>query len=194
MDFSALILILLLGICFVQFILIFLLLERSEKPVDRSAAKSREIIHMASQKADEIIGEAEIEGIKTAAATKLRATGFEKDYEEKLTEAVDKSQQELTRIVTEHVKNTLSGFDLKLAQTVAKIEDDRLKSAATKADETKIEINKYREEITAKIDNNIADILETAIFKIIGKKLTLKDHMEIIYDCLEKAKNEKLIN
>lgn len=194
MEFSALILILLLGICFVQFILIFLLLERSEKPVDRSATKSREIIHSAVQKAQEIIGEAEIEGIKTAATAKMRATGFEKDYEEQLAEAVDKSQRELTKIVTEHVNATLSGFDMKLAQTIAKIEDDRLKSAAAKADETKTEISKYREEITAKIDNNIADILETAIFKIIGKKLTLKDHMEIIYDCLERAKNEKLIS
>lgn len=194
MEFSALILILLLGICFVQFILIFILLEKSEKPIDKTAAKSQEIIHSAVQKAGEIIGEAEIAGIKTAAATKLRTTGFEKDYEEKLDAAVDKSQRELTRIVTDHVNATLSGFDLKLAQTIAKIEDDRLKSAATRADEIKKEMEDYRGQITAKIDANIADILEIAIFKITGKKLTLKDHMEIIYDCLEKAKDEKLIS
>ncbi|MEK7127115.1 MAG: hypothetical protein AAB838_00125, partial [Patescibacteria group bacterium] len=187
MDFPALILILLLGICFVQFILIFIFLEKGGKPADLSAGrqdkteeKSREIIHSAVQKAGEIIGEAEIEGIKTAAATKLRTTGFEKDYEEKLDAAVDKSQRELARIVTEHVNSTLSGFDLKLAQTIAKIEDDRLKSAAARADEAQIEIDKYRNDITAKIDDNIAEILETAIFKIVGKKLTLKDHMEIV--------------
>ncbi|MDO8515563.1 MAG: hypothetical protein Q7S14_03620 [bacterium] len=194
MDFSPLLMIFILGISFAQFILIFFLLDKSEKPTDKTQEKSQEIIHTAIGKAQEIIGEAEIEGIKTTAEAKFRTTTFERDYEEKLAAAVEKSQEQLEKMISGHIKTTMDGFDLKLAQTIAKIEDDRLKSAAVKADEAKAEIDKYREDITAKVDANIADILEIAIFKITGKKLTLKDHMEIVYDCLEKAKDEKLIS
>lgn len=205
MDTSDLLSILLLAISFAQFILIFLLLEKTEKPanaaqiraekvVEETQEKGRGIVYRAVKKAQEIISNAEIDSIKTAAAAKLRTTEFERDYEEKLAAAVEKSQREIEKIVQDSITKSMTGFDLKLAEVIAKIENDRLKEAGTKADITREEIEKYKKERFARLDNQIAKIVGDTVAKVMNKKLDINEQMNSIYEALERAKEENFVS
>ncbi len=205
MDLSTLLLILLLGVSFAQFILIFVLLEKEEKhmtpiekrtgiAVERSEEKGRGIVYRAIKKAQEIIGEAEVEGIKTAAAAKLRTTEFERDYEERLGAAVEKAQREIEKIVRDNIIKSMAGFDLKLAEVISKIENERLKEAGAKSDATKTEIEEYKKARLARLDDQIAKIVTETVVKTLDKKIDAATQMQTIYDALEKAKAENFVS
>ncbi|OGG07727.1 hypothetical protein A2872_02065 [Candidatus Gottesmanbacteria bacterium RIFCSPHIGHO2_01_FULL_42_12] len=205
MEISALILLLLLILSFAQFILIFVLLEKEQKPIDaaekradlvieETQKKGQGIVYRAMKKAQEIVGEAEVEGIKTAAAAKLRTTQFERDYEEKLGAAVDKSQREIEKIVRDNIAKSMSGFDLKLAEVISKIENERLKEAGVKSDAAKAEIEEYRNTRLARLDDQIAQIVADTVIKTLDKKIDLNSQMQSIYDALERAKAENFVS
>ncbi len=205
MEISALLLLLLLIISFAQFILIFMLLEKGQKPMDamekranlvmeETEKKGHGIIYGAMKKAQEIVSNAEVEGIKTAASAKLRTTQFEKDYEERLSEAVDKSQREIEKIVRDNIAKSMAGFDLKLAEVISKIENERLKEAGAKSDATKAEIEEYRKTRLARLDDQIAKIVAETVIKTLDKKIDLNTQMQTIYDALERAKAENFVS
>ena len=205
MEISALILLLLLILSFAQFILIFVLLEKEQKPIDaaekradlvieETQKKGQGIVYRAMKKAQEIVGEAEVEGIKTAAAAKLRTTQFERDYEEKLGAAVDKSQREIEKIVRDNIAKSMSGFYLKLSPVISKIENERLKEAGVKSDAAKAEIEEYRNTRLARLDDQIAQIVADTVIKTLDKKIDLNSQMQSIYDALERAKAENFVS
>ena len=54
-------------------------------------------------------------------------------------------------------------------------------------------IETYKTQQLKLIDENIVAMIEQTINIVLGKKLSLKDQLDLIYEALEKAKIEKFI-
>ncbi len=88
----------------------------------------------------------------------------------------------------------MSGFELKLAEVISKIENERLKEAGVKSDATKAEIEEYRNTRLARLDDQIAHIVADTVIKTLDKKIDLNSQMQSIYDALERAKAENFVS
>ncbi len=86
----------------------------------------------------------------------------------------------------ERLENKLSDFLIQTEQKTTSSIELELKAARQL-------IEAYKSEQFKLIDENILAMLEQTINIVLGKKLSLKDQLDLIYEALEKAKVEKFI-
>lgn len=173
--------------------------------------KGWETLNQSIKKSQAIIGEAEIEGIKETAKIEL-------DFQKKLTQSLDQSKQTIVaaqnqllkfmqdlkirsqefeeaskasgeaRInqLFDRVENRLSDFLMQTEQKTTSSIELELKSAREL-------VEAYKSEQLKLIDENIIAMMEQTLSLVLGKKLSLKDQLDLIYEALEKAKVEKFI-
>ncbi len=72
------------------------LLKKTNQVLDETKDKSYAIIHDAIQKSQEIIGEAELEGIKASSETKVQTEKLEQQYVNQLQKATDAAQEAIS--------------------------------------------------------------------------------------------------
>lgn len=173
--------------------------------------KGWENLNQSIKKSQTIIGQAELEGIKETAK-------MEMEFQKKLTAALERSQQTITtaqnqllifmrdlqkrsaefeqasktsgeqRInqLFERVENRLSDFLIQTEQKTTSSIELELKS-------TRELVEAYKNEQLKLIDENIIAMMEQTLSLVLGKKMSLKDQLDLVYEALEKAKVEKFI-
>jgi hypothetical protein len=97
-----------------------------------------------------------------------------------------KNQQEIQTATDKYLGETniaLQGLVGKAAQKI----DEGL---TQQLDTTRTELENYKKEQIKKIDNEIATIVEKTIYRVLGKGLSPKEHLDIIYEALAEAKAE----
>lgn len=92
----------------------------------------------------------------------------------KVNEFIEKFEQNLSDFLMQTQQKSLSAIDLELTSARNLIET-------------------YKSQQIKIINENILAMLERTLGLVMEKKLTLKDHMDLIYESLEKAKVEKFI-
>lgn len=198
----------------------FLKNSKDEEKTEWTDDKSAQIVHSAAQKADEIVAQAEIEGIKIAAESKLGANLFQKTYDEKLQKALDEAKQEFATELEKALKNYQTTLDnlqkksldqqqeletlvkQKINDTLLKFEEN-LSTYLTSAEQKSFEainlelksarqlIDTYKSQQLQLIDENIVAVLERTLSLVTRDKLSLKEQLDLVYEALEKAKVEK---
>lgn len=182
-----------------------------DKFLNKIKEKGWETLNQSIKKSQAIIGEAEIEGIKETAKIEL-------DFQKILTQSLDQSKQTIVaaqnqllkfmqdlkirsqefeeaskasgeaRInqLFDRVENRLSDFLMQTEQKTTSSIELELKSAREL-------VEAYKNEQLKLIDENIIAMMEQTLSLVLGKKLSLKDQLDLIYEALEKAKVEKFI-
>lgn len=98
----------------------------------------------------------------------------------------EKNRQDLKTMTDKYLGETkiaLSG----LIEAAAKRVDDEL---TKQLQGTRTELEDYKKQQIEKIDNEIATLVEKTIYRTLGKGLSLKDQIDIIYESLAEAKEE----
>ncbi|MDD5147541.1 MAG: hypothetical protein PHV63_03305 [Candidatus Daviesbacteria bacterium] len=180
--------------------------------------KGWENLHQSIKKSQEILGEAELEGIKVVAGSEVELSKLENEYSKRLSQSletsqrnIDKAQEKLMQFMTDlqkssaqfeeaskvsgqerinqlfdNIENRLSDFLVQTAQKTSSSIELELKSSRQL-------IDTYKNEQLKLIDENIIAMMEQTLSLVLGKKLSLSDQLDLIYEALEKAKVEKFI-
>ncbi len=130
------------------------------------------IIHRAIKKAQAIVGQAELEGIKTVAASKFQTRELEEKFEKQMAET---AAAKTDRILT--------GFGKQMEETVRK-ETERVKE----------ELAEYKKKQMAAVDEKIVAMVGKTIDRVVSQKLNLAQHTELVFEALEKAKADEFFN
>lgn len=180
--------------------------------------KGWDTLNQSIKKSEEIVGQAELEGIKIAAGSKLDIAKFEEDFSKQLTASLTESKQAIAT-----AQNTLLQFMTDLQKRSAEFEEAQKKSGEQRINQmfdrvesqladfliqtaqkttSSIElelkasrelVETYKNEQLKLIDENIIAMMEQTLGIVLSKKLSLKDQLDLIYEALERAKIEKFI-
>ncbi|MCR4305578.1 MAG: hypothetical protein NUV73_00665, partial [Candidatus Daviesbacteria bacterium] len=174
--------------------------------------------HESIKKSEDIIGEAELEGIKVVAGSKIETAKFEKEFSNQLAQAVTASKQTITTAQSQLLQfmqdlqkrsaefeeaQKISGQQ-RINQLFDKVEnnlsDFLIQTAEKTTSSIELElkasrqlIDTYKTEQLKLIDENIIAMMERTMSIVLAKKLSLKDQLDLVYEALEKAKVEKFI-
>lgn len=180
--------------------------------------KGWETLHQSIQKSQDLLGEAELEGVKVVASQKIESSKLENDYSKMLSQnletskqQIDAAQAKLLQFMTDlqkrsaefeeasktsgqqrinqlfdRVESKLSDFLVQTAQKTSSSIELELKAS-------KQLIDTYKNEQLKLIDENIIAMMEQTLSLVLGKKLSLSDQLDLVYEALEKAKVEKFI-
>lgn len=184
--------------------------------------KSFNILHRAMKKAQSIIGNAELEGIKVAAEDKLALKKFEEQFKTQLNESrtglekemssqVNKAYSEYVQfleglkeqntqiqaanqeIIKQRVDSIFDKFEQNLGTFLTSTEQKSVQSIELELRSARQLIETYKTEQLAIIDENIISILERTLTLVLAKKIPLKDQVDLVYEALNKAKVEKFV-
>ena len=137
--------------------------------------QSLNILRRAYKKAQAILGQAELTSIKTIAESKLESQKLNTELTEETKKKLDEYLQTLTIEGKASVSKFLEEFQKNTVEGVQKSLED-YKTARMKA-----------------LDDNISIVAQRAIEVILEKKMTKELQVDLIYEALEQAKQEKLI-
>lgn len=154
--------------------------EKQVNEVEAGNGKNWDIMHDAIKKSQALIGNSELEAIKQSATIEqIIKEGTAKageDYKHELT----LQTQEIKRLGDGETKKMLAEFRDQFEKNMHEIQDGFAKDLA---------LYKAKKEQT--IDNNAEEIIDRAVELYLGKKLDKKEQMQMIFEALERAKNEK---
>lgn len=202
------IIILVLALIFIGLILL-LWRYRPKGQANQTINQNYHSIDEAAKKADAIITQAELEGIKIASGTGMEVALFEKELKGKLNQAVDgavreyqkfladlsqstlKSQEDIELQVRQSINLVLSDFESKLSHFISLSEEKSTQTIELELQKERQSIDQYRKQQLALIDENIVAVLERTLSLVMRQKLTLQDQLDLIYEALKKAKIEK---
>lgn len=192
--------------------------SESDKFLQQIKEKGWETLNQSIKKSQDILGQAEIEGIKVVAENRVETAKLNQDLEDKLTryliesrQTIATAQNQLLQFMQDLQKSSaqfeeaskVSGqqrinqlFDRienRLADFLIQTEQKTTTSIELELKSTRQLIDTYKNEQLKLIDENIIAMMEQTLNTVLGKKLTLKDQLDLIYEALEKAKMEKFI-
>lgn len=192
--------------------------SESDKFLQQIKEKGWETLNQSIKKSQDILGQAELEGIKVVAENRVETAKFNQDLEGKMNQYLIESRQTIAT-----AQNQLLQFMQELQKRSAQFEEasktsgeqrinqlfDRVEERLTdflmqteQKTTSSIElelkaarqlIDTYKNEQLKLIDENIIAMMEQTLNVVLGKKMTLKDQLDLIYEALEKAKMEKFI-
>lgn len=192
--------------------------REGDKFLENLKEKGWENLNASIKKSQDILGEAEIEGIKITAEERHKTLKVQEEFQKNLNESLNESKQAITaaqgqllafmqdlqkrsnefeeaqkaageqRInqLFDRVEGRLSDFLIQTEQKTTSSIELELKS-------TRELIEAYKNEQLKLIDENIIAMMEQTLSLVLGKKLSLKDQLDLVYEALEKAKVEKFV-
>ncbi len=184
--------------------------------------KSWGLLHRAIKKAQSIIGNAELQAVKTATEEKF---AFRKTDETRLAE-MGESRRELEKEMSVQMNKAYSEY-IKFLESL-KVQNNQIQAVNQEAIKQRVDaifdrfeqnlgtfltsteqksvasielelksarqlIETYKTQQLAIIDENIISILERTLTLVLAKKIPLKDQVDLVYEALNKAKVEKFI-
>ncbi|OGG04375.1 hypothetical protein A2Z33_04340 [Candidatus Gottesmanbacteria bacterium RBG_16_52_11] len=184
-------------------------------------AKSEAIIHEAIEKADKIVTEAELTGVKTLAterqagerlAKELRGhldtveAAFEAEFKKSASTAESAYTQfiaTLEEAMKTHITTNEKLLETKADQMIGdtrklmsdlttSVQSDVRKQVEEELKSAQQEITTYKQQRMRVVDERIIDMLEDVIKVTLEKKLSLVEQSELVYKALEEAKRENL--
>lgn len=192
--------------------------KEGEKILQNFREKGLETLHDSVKKSQDMLGQAEIESIKVVADTRVETGKMEENYKQTLDEVAKQSQvavqdaqnnllvfiqqlqkqaQELERFSQEETKariNQIFGtMEDRLSDFLVSTEQKTLSSIELEIKSTKELLDNYKNAQLKAVDENVLAIMEQTLSVVLGKKLSLKDQLDLIYEALEKAKGEKFL-
>ncbi|MBI2086002.1 hypothetical protein HYT74_01540 [Candidatus Daviesbacteria bacterium] len=194
-------------------------LESSEERfLEQFKEKGWNTLHKSIQKSQDLLGQAELEGIKVVAGSKIETSKMEQDFSKEISQSllaskqtIASAQNQLLQFMTDLQKrsaefeeaskktgeqriNQLFGrIEERLADLLVQTEQRTTSSIELELKSTRQLIETYKNEQLKLIDENIVAMMEQTLGIVLSKKLSLKDQLDIIYEALEKAKVEKFI-
>ncbi|MDO8638958.1 MAG: hypothetical protein Q7R43_05255 [Candidatus Daviesbacteria bacterium] len=173
--------------------------------------KGFDIVHDAIKKSQAMLGNAELQAIKTTADARVITNKLEAKYEAQLALMAVKAEEEFTKILKdlevraeqcqlllenstkEKTVEIMERFEKNLATFLSSSEYQGITAINTEITQVRKAIEEYKKAQIKAVDENIKAIVEETVAKVLGKKLTLDDQMDLIYKSLEEAKKEKWI-
>lgn len=190
----------------------------NEKQLEEYKQKAFDILHQSLDKSQQMLGEAELESIKVVSDTKFYTKKAEEKYQTELKNVITQSEQAIMEAQKE-----LVGFIHKIEEKSESLEQFSKEEAKTSINQifTKLEerlsnflvsteqktissieleiksarelIENYKNAQLKLIDENIIAMMEQTLNTVLGKKLSLKEQVDLVYEALEKAKVDKFI-
>lgn len=213
----------LFGLYLDQYLKYHHLLEKWQRDYPKDIqSKGLQILSQFYRKAKRILGQAELDSVKTLADARFEARKLEKDYQTQLDILTFETEKNLKESVST-VQASYQKFLSNLAQTAQQEQSANQEMIKQKSNEIleKFEenlssfltssqarssnaldleikaarglIDTYKTQQLSLIDENIVAILEKTLSLIITQQLPLKDHLDLVMEALEKAKVEKFI-
>lgn len=175
-------------------------------------------LHDSIKKSRDILTEAELEGVKAVAESKVQTSKLEDQYNRDLTtimksseEAIARTQTEVTqfiqglakrgqdfeiasqRSVQERVNKMFDDLEQRLADFLLSTEQKSISSIELEIKGARQLVESYKAQQLKLIDENIIAMMEQTLNIVLTKKLSLKDQLELVYEALEKAKIDKFV-
>ncbi len=180
--------------------------------------KGWETLHQSIKKSQAILGQAELEGIKVAAETKFETSKLEKEYSRQLSAIINQSQSAITAAQNQllqfmqdlqkrseefeqasrssgqqRINQLFERLETKLSDFLIQTEQKTTSSIELELKATRQLLDTYKSGQLKLIDENIIAMMEQTLNIVLGKKLSLKDQLELVYEALERAKIDKFI-
>lgn len=114
-------------------------------------------------------------------------------YLENLKEESKKTQAANWEGEKARVAQLFENFETKLADFLLQTEQKMILSVDLELRSARQLIDTYKVQQMNIIDENITAMLEKTLSLVLAKNLSLKDQMDFVYECLEKAKAEKFL-
>ena len=191
---------------------------QSEKVLEEFREKGLEGLHQSIQKSQDIISQAELEGVKVVADTRFHTSKMEKGYEDKLGEIINNSQAAINNAqaqliqfmadlqkrseefaeagresIEQRINRTFNNLEERLSSFLISTEQKTTQSIELEVKAARNLIEGYKQQQLKLIDENIIAMMEQTLNIVLAKKLSLKDQVELVYEALEKAKIEKFV-
>lgn len=147
------------------------------------------VLHAEFQKLKTDLQQAQGDYINYLKGLQLTSDQTKKLAEEQMSRAInDQALQIKSQLNTfvEQLESELTNF-------LHKSEEQSVHSLELELKSARQMVDTYKQQQFVLIDENIIAILERTLSLVLSKKLTLKDHVDLIYESLEKAKVEKFI-
>lgn len=192
--------------------------RQSEEELEGYKQKAFEILHQSLDKSREMLGEAEIESVKVVSDTKFYTKKAEEAYDQQLKKVISQSEQaileaqkqllafiqkieqkseSLEQFSKEEAKNSIGQIFARLEERVSSFlvstEQKTLSSIDLEIKAARELIENYKNAQIKLIDENIIAMMEQTLNLVLGKKLSLKEQIDLVYEALEKAKVDKFI-
>ncbi len=180
--------------------------------------KGWETLHKSIAKSQDILGQAELEGVKVVADTKFETNKMEEQYLAKLEDLINQSQnavkisqdrliqfmndlqkrsvefEEASKTtVQEKVNQVFSRLEERLSDFLVSTEQKTTSSIELELKAARNLIDTYKSAQIKLIDENILAMMEQTLSIVLGKKLSLQDQVDLVYEALEKAKIDKFV-
>lgn len=189
-----------------------------EKYLGEIKEKGLETLHQSVQKSQDIIGQAELTGVKVVADSKFETTKLEEQYSKILSESVHNSEKNISAAQAQfmqfmanlqkssaefeeaskksgeaRINQLFENVESKLSDFLIQSEQKTTSSLELELKAARQLIDTYKNQQLKLIDENIIAMMEQTLDIVLAKKLSLKDQLDFIYEALEKAKIEKFI-
>lgn len=204
-------------------------LQNSGEVIKNPVEEGYNLLHNAIKKAQDIVGQAELEEVKILANSRLQTKKFEEDIESKFETQTQKAtdlfqgelsaftaqiqraqdqyaayiatlqnkmntyQEENKQLIKSQVANFFEQFEQNMSTFLTDTEQRSVSSIDLEMRAARQLIDTYKEEQLKLIDENIIAVLERTLSIVLGKKLSLKEQVDLVYESLGKAKAEKFI-
>lgn len=197
------------------------LTPNQELQVEESQKRADQIIHKAIKRAQQLLVKSELEGINFLARQKIESRKIEAEHRQNISHLLEEMSYKLTTGTAEaestyrkylvdleqHLAADLSrkqealdgkidGFFNQTAGLLTTFVTDLQKQTQVQVDKeignAKSIIDNYRQQRLEIVDENVVSILEKTLNITLGKKLTLAEQTELVYEALEEAKKGNL--
>ncbi len=175
-------------------------------------------LHDATQKAKEILSSAELEASKVVSDTKFYRNKLDMSFEaqldqtlEELREEVTKANQQYSEYLNylkqesdrsrnenqEQTRNQINAvftkFEENLSDFLVQTEQRSVQAIDLELRASRELIESYKQQQLKLVDENIIAMLERTLSLVLAKRLSLKEHIDLVYEALGKAKTEKFV-
>jgi hypothetical protein len=152
--------------------------KKSQEVINQSIESSQQIIAKEVQVANNAISQSEQEFIQFLNQLKNQATSL---------------QAQSQQITEARINKLFEQFEGRIASFLVKTESQTTQSVELELKSARQLIDTYKNQQMALIDENIVAMMEQTMSVVLGKKMSLKDQLDLVYEALEKAKIEKFI-
>lgn len=190
--------------------------------IEETRQKNAKILEDAIKKAQAILSEAEIKSAKVISDSKHSSDKIQEQLEKDLNEFKKTVQQtyatETSKVIADYtsymnelqqqsqnsqaqieeatkqkVNEFIETFEQNLSDFLVQTQQKSLAAIDLELASARSLIDTYKDQQFKIIDENILAMLERTLGLVLAKRLSLKEHMDLIYQSLEKAKAEKLV-
>lgn len=189
-----------------------------EKFLQSVKEKGWDTLNQSIKKSQEILQEAELAGIKVVAGSEVSTSKLESEYASKLSQSLETSTQNIetaqNRLLSfmqdlqkrsqefeeaskmtgqQRINQLFDRIESRLSDFLVLTEQNTTSSIELELKATRQFIDTYKTKQLKLIDENILAMMEQTLNIVLAKKLSLKEHLDLIYEALEQAKVEKFI-